>query len=54
MEQPDLLKFVIQALERLKIPYAIAGSFASGVWGDSRLLGFSGIAQTVLNRIDPI
>jgi hypothetical protein len=36
VEQLDLLKFVIQALERLKITYAIVGSFATGVWGESR------------------
>lgn len=36
MEQPELLKFALQVLERLRIPYAIVGSFASGVWGESR------------------
>jgi hypothetical protein len=36
VDQPELLKFTIQALERLNIPYAIVGSFASGVWGESR------------------
>lgn len=36
MEQPDLLKYAIQALEQLNIRYAIVGSFASGVWGESR------------------
>ncbi len=36
MDQTELLKFTIQALERLEIPYAIVGSFASGVWGESR------------------
>jgi hypothetical protein len=36
VDQPELLKFAIQALERLEIPYAIVGSFASGVWGESR------------------
>lgn len=36
MDQLELLKFTLQALERLSIPYAIVGSFASGVWGESR------------------
>jgi hypothetical protein len=36
VDQPELLKFTIRALERLSIPYAIVGSFASGVWGESR------------------
>jgi hypothetical protein len=36
VEQPELLKYTIQALEQLAIPYAIVGSFASGVWGETR------------------
>jgi predicted nucleotidyltransferase len=36
VEQPDLLKYTIQALERIGIPYAVVGSFASGVWGETR------------------
>jgi hypothetical protein len=36
VEQTDLLRYAIDALERLGIPYAIVGSFASGVWGESR------------------
>lgn len=36
VEQTDLLKFAIEALERLSVPYALVGSFASGVWGESR------------------
>lgn len=36
MEQSDLLKFAARSLERLGIPYAVVGSFASGVWGESR------------------
>jgi hypothetical protein len=36
VDQIELLKFTIQALERLKIPYAVVGSFASGIWGESR------------------
>jgi hypothetical protein len=36
VDQPELLKFAIQTLERLNIPYAVVGSFASGVWGESR------------------
>lgn len=36
MEQTDLLKYAVDALERLGIRYAIVGSFASGVWGESR------------------
>jgi hypothetical protein len=36
VEQSDLLKMVLETLERLHIPYAIVGSFASGIWGESR------------------
>jgi hypothetical protein len=36
VEQTDLLKFAIEALEKLCIPYAIVGSFASSAWGESR------------------
>ena len=36
VEQTDLLKLAIQTLNRLGIPYAVVGSFASGVWGESR------------------
>lgn len=36
VEQSDLLKYALNVLERLKIPYAIVGSFACGVWGESR------------------
>lgn len=37
MTQLELLRHVLGALERLKIPYAIVGSFASGVWGEPRM-----------------
>ena len=33
----DLLRLTIEGLERLQIPYAIVGSFASGVWGQPRM-----------------
>lgn len=36
MDQTDLLKFLVENLERLGLPYAIVGSFASGIWGESR------------------
>lgn len=37
MEQSDLLRYAAVQLRRLKIPYAVVGSFASSVWGESRL-----------------
>lgn len=36
MEQAELLKFVVDVLEHSRVPYAIIGSFASGVWGETR------------------
>jgi hypothetical protein len=36
VEQIDLLRFAIEALERLGIRYALVGSYASGVWGETR------------------
>jgi hypothetical protein len=36
VEQADLLHLTVAILERLEIPYAIVGSFASGAWGESR------------------
>jgi hypothetical protein len=36
VEQSELLKLAAQALERLQIPYALVGSFASGIWGETR------------------
>jgi hypothetical protein len=37
VEQSELLKYTAIKLLELKIPYAIVGSFASSVWGESRL-----------------
>lgn len=36
VEQTDLLKYAVATLERLGIPYALVGSYASGIWGESR------------------
>ena len=36
MEQDEVLRFTTSALKRLGVPYALVGSFASGVWGESR------------------
>ncbi len=33
----ELLRLTVESLERLQIPYAIVGSFASGVWGEPRM-----------------
>ena len=37
MEQTDLLRYAVGVLEELGIPYLVAGSFASGAYGEPRL-----------------
>lgn len=37
MEQPDLLAFAIDTLERLDITYMVVGSLASGAYGEPRM-----------------
>jgi len=36
MEQDELLKYAIAVLERRGLRYALVGSFASGIWGETR------------------
>src|SRR4051794_6000905 len=36
MEQFELLRYTIETLERLLIPYALVGSFGSGIYGEPR------------------
>lgn len=36
MEQDELLRFAVTALEKLGIEYALVGSLASGTWGEPR------------------
>jgi hypothetical protein len=37
VEQTELLKYTATKLSQLQIPYAVVGSFASSIWGESRL-----------------
>ena len=34
VRQIELVRFATDALERLSIPYAVVGSFASSAWGE--------------------
>lgn len=36
MDQAELLRYTVLVLDRVGIPYAIVGSFASGIWGEPR------------------
>ena len=37
MEQPDILRLVIDVLERIGMPYMVVGSIASMTYGEPRL-----------------
>jgi hypothetical protein len=37
VEQIELLRLALDVLDRLQIPYALVGSFASGIWGEPRM-----------------
>ena len=37
MEQSDLAAYVVQGLERIAVPYAVVGSYASMAYGEVRL-----------------
>jgi hypothetical protein len=45
VEQSDVLRLVVETLDRLQITYAIVGSFASGAWGESRFIQIQALAQ---------
>jgi predicted nucleotidyltransferase len=36
VEQTELLKYASQSLQRLEIPHAVVGSYASSIWGEAR------------------
>jgi hypothetical protein len=36
MEQLDILRHAVEALERMKVPYIVVGSIASIAYGESR------------------
>ena len=36
MKLDELLRFALDRLEQIQIPYMVAGSFASGVYGEPR------------------
>ena len=37
MRQIDVLRYAVDRLEELKVPYAVVGSYASGAWGEPRM-----------------
>src|SRR5689334_17957034 len=37
VEQIELLRFALDVLDRLQLPYALVGSFASSIWGEPRM-----------------
>ena len=36
MEQIELIRHAVQALDQLKVPYALVGSWGSGIYGEPR------------------
>jgi len=36
VDQVELLLYAVRTFEQIKIPYALVGSFASGIWGETR------------------
>jgi hypothetical protein len=37
VEQVDVLKLAVDVLERLRVPYMVVGSYASGSYGEARM-----------------
>ncbi|MEX0614059.1 MAG: hypothetical protein WD738_17550 [Pirellulales bacterium] len=55
MRQIELLRFTIEVLERLGIPYAVVGSYASSAWGEPRMTrDIDIVIQLAANQIDPL
>ena len=55
MRQIELLRFTVDALERLEICYAIVGSYASSVWGEPRMTrDIDIVIQLAASQIDSL
>lgn len=55
MNQADLLTYAVSHLERLKIPYMIVGSLASGAYGEPRLTqDIDIVIDLPLNQVDSL
>ncbi len=55
MTQLELLRHAIAALEKTGIPYAIVGSYASGIWGEARLtLDIDVVVQLLPAHVDAL
>jgi hypothetical protein len=55
VQQIELLRLVLSELDRLQIPYAIVGSYASGVWGEPRMtLDIDIVVLLEANHVDPL
>jgi hypothetical protein len=53
--QADLLRYAIAVLERLKIPYLVCGSFASGSFGEPRMtLDIDIVVQLTRETVDAL
>lgn len=55
MRQIELLRFVLDILERLQIDYAVVGSYASGAWGEPRMTrDIDIVVRLTPQQVDPI
>ncbi len=52
MQQCELMRHTIDAFELLKVPYAIVGSMASGVWGEPRMTLDIDVVARFGNNVD--
>jgi len=52
MEQIDILRHAVEALERMQVPYVIVGSIASIGGGDRHLRDIAGILRVTGDSVD--
>lgn len=55
MRQIEFLGFTLDALERLGIPYAVVGSYASSAWGEPRMTrDIDVVVQLAADQVDSL
>lgn len=55
MRQIEFLSFALAVLERLSIPYAVVGSYASTAWGEPRMTrDIDIVIQLSANQVEPL
>lgn len=55
MEQDELLRYTVNVLQQLEVRYALVGSFASGIWGETRFTqDINIIAELTVGKVGPL